>query len=99
MWSQSLVLSPAICLGNLLSKGFNNLFAVFSSLTLWHLYLKAFADLPVEEGDFSIDGNRSTLFGAIDELANFLKQVVGLGQIAAHEVIVAKQEVCLCSPV
>jgi hypothetical protein len=26
--------------------------------------LDAFADLPVEEGDFSIDGNGSTLFGA-----------------------------------
>jgi hypothetical protein len=49
------------------------LFAVFCPLTLEDFGLDAFAHLPVEQGDFCIDGNGNTLFGGINKLPNFLE--------------------------
>jgi hypothetical protein len=46
--------------------------------------LDTFTDLPVELGHFGIDGNGGALSGAVDELANFLEEVVWRGEVVAH---------------
>jgi hypothetical protein len=70
-----LFFAPAftIGLGELSRQGDNDLFAVFGALTLKDFGLDAVADLPVEEGDFGVDGNGGALFGGINELPDFLK--------------------------
>jgi hypothetical protein len=39
------------------------LFAIFGALTLQYFGANAIADLPIEKGDFRIDGNGGALFG------------------------------------
>jgi hypothetical protein len=71
-------------LGELLGEGGDDLFAVFGALILQDFGLNTFTDLPVKLGDFGVDGGGGTLFGAIDELANFLEQIVWWGEVVAH---------------
>jgi hypothetical protein len=66
--------ASAVSLREALGEGNNHLFSIFSALTLQHFGPDAFADLPIEQGDFCIDGSGGGLFGLIDELTNFAKQ-------------------------
>jgi hypothetical protein len=56
--------------------------ALFGALTLENFGLDTLADLPVEQGDFSVDGDRSTLFCSIDHLPNFLEEGIWGGLLA-----------------
>ncbi len=70
----------AVGLGELLGEGFEGLFAVLGALALEDLGLDALADLPVELGEFGVDGGGGALFGAVDQLADFLEEgVAGWG--------------------
>ena len=82
-----LPLTPAftVSLGEGLRELQQHLFAVFGALTLQDFGLDAFADLPIEQGDFGIDGNSSALFGGINQLPDFLKQEIAwLSQVIAY---------------
>jgi hypothetical protein len=73
-----------IALSKLLRKGSNNLFAVFSTLPLENFSLNTLTNLPIQDCNFSINSNGSTLFGGIDKLPNFLKKGILLGQVVVQ---------------
>jgi hypothetical protein len=76
-----LFFAPAftICLGELLGEGGDDLFAIFGTLILEDFGLDAFANLPIEEREFGINGNSGTVFCGIDELPDFLEERIVLG--------------------
>jgi hypothetical protein len=80
-----LFLAPAsaIGLGELLGQGGDDLFAIFGALALEDFGVDAVADLPVEQGDFGVDGDGGAVFGGIDQLADFLEEGI-LGQVLGH---------------
>jgi hypothetical protein len=55
-----------------LGEGANHLLAILGPLPLQHFGLDA-AHLPVQQGNFGVDGHRSALLGGINELPNVLK--------------------------
>jgi hypothetical protein len=63
-----------VSLGKVSRKFCYNLFAIFGALTLEYFGLNAIANLPIEKGDFGIDGNGGALFGGINKLTNFAKK-------------------------
>jgi hypothetical protein len=84
----SLAPAFAVGLGELSGEVDDFLFAIFAPLSLQYLGLNAVANLPIQQGDFSVDGNGGALFGGVDELADFLKQRVDRSsQIISHTAI------------